>query len=147
MDYCPLMAQCFPLANLHHSFLTKEFPKTHSANRNAIYILHLQTLGQTVVRCHYLCCSTAQCTSSMSHAAFNNKKKIKLGVLQVAYSGPVCLGHSISNRNILLFRYQIFKLDLFLSLTFSISLSDFYLIYLVKSHNEIGKFNVKKNMN
>jgi hypothetical protein len=31
MGYCPLVAQCLPLADLHHSFLTKEFPKTHSA--------------------------------------------------------------------------------------------------------------------
>ena len=27
MGYCPLVAQCLP----HHSFLTKQFPKTHSA--------------------------------------------------------------------------------------------------------------------
>ena len=31
MGYCPLVAQCLPLADLHHSFLTKKFPKTHSA--------------------------------------------------------------------------------------------------------------------
>ena len=27
MGYCPLVAQCLPLADLHHSFLTKEFPE------------------------------------------------------------------------------------------------------------------------
>ena len=36
MGYCPLVALCLPLADLHHFCLTKGFPKTHSA----ICILH-----------------------------------------------------------------------------------------------------------
>ena len=31
MGYRPLVAQCLPLADLYDSFLTKEFPKPHSA--------------------------------------------------------------------------------------------------------------------
>ena len=41
--HCPLVAQCFPLTDLHHFSLTKEFPKNsqrHLADRNAIYIMH-----------------------------------------------------------------------------------------------------------
>ena len=43
----------------------------HLANRNVIYILQHLTLGQTVVRCCYLCCSTPQCKK---YNEFTNKK-------------------------------------------------------------------------
>ena len=43
MGYRPLVTQCLPLADFHHSFLTKEVPKTHSAigpDGKPIYIMH-----------------------------------------------------------------------------------------------------------
>jgi hypothetical protein len=36
------------------------YSQRHLANRNAICILHRLTLGHSVVRCRYLCCSTPQ---------------------------------------------------------------------------------------
>ena len=51
-----------PLVDFHHIHLTKWFPITPSA----IYILHRLTLGQSVVRCCHLCCSTPQYSATMA---------------------------------------------------------------------------------
>ena len=73
MGYHPLVAQCLPLADLHHSFLTKAFPKTHSAIQpigTSSKFCIVRYLVSSVVRCRYLCCSTVQLLFSANTSIF-----------------------------------------------------------------------------
>ena len=70
MAYFPLVAQCLPLADLHQSFLTKEFPTTHSA----IFLIKTPST--------FCCCSTAKfvfCQHCSFLAKIQNRTNKKLG--------------------------------------------------------------------